>query len=58
MVNGQVRDAVLIDRPNNDPYIVIWQRISAQEIRLIHYTMPQTGEDPKDWKKNRKKLKN
>ena len=55
VVNGQVRDAVLIDRAPNDLFLVIWQRIGSAEIRMADELMPRIGQDPREWKKNRKK---
>lgn len=55
VVNGQVRDAVLIDQPAADPYIIIWQRITPAEIRIADTVMPRIGEDPKVWKERMKK---
>jgi preprotein translocase subunit SecD len=55
VVNGQVRDAVLIDRPTTDPYIVIWQRVTPEELKVADMLMPQIGEDPKAWKERQKK---
>jgi len=57
MVNGQVRDAVLIDRAPTDNYIIIWQRIGNKEIKAADMLMPRIGEDPKVWKENLKKKK-
>ena len=54
VVNGQVRDAVLIDRPAPDPYVVIWQRITAEEIHIADMAMPRIGEDPQAWKERQK----
>ena len=55
MVNGQVRDAVLIDKAPNDGLLVIWQRVSAAEVRLADEYLPRIGQDPKNWKKQKKK---
>lgn len=55
VVNGQVRDAVLIDRPINDGLIVIWKRVSLAEVKLADQHVPRIGEDPKAWKKRIKK---
>ena len=57
MVNGTVRDAVLIDREVNDGLLVIWQRIGAAEVRAADLIMPKIGEDPKAWKKRLKEQK-
>lgn len=57
MVNGTVRDAVLIDRQVNDGLLVIWQRIGAAEVRAADTLMPKIGEDPKAWKKRLKEQK-
>lgn len=54
MVNGTVRDAVLIDRQVDDGLLVIWQRIGAAEVRAADMLMPRIGEDPKTWKKRMK----
>ena len=54
LVNGTVRDAVLIDRQVNDGLLVIWQRIGAAEVRAADQLMPRIGEDPKVWKKRLK----
>ena len=50
MVNGSVRDAVLIDKPVTDGLLVIWQRIGLAEVRAADGLMPRIGETPKDWK--------
>jgi hypothetical protein len=50
VVNGNVRDAVLIDRTVNDGMLVIWQRITAQEVRLADSMMPRIGQSAKEWK--------
>jgi hypothetical protein len=57
MVNGTVRDAVLIDREVNDGLLVIWQRIGAAEVRAADLIMPRIGEDPKAWKQRLKEEK-
>ena len=57
IVNGQVRDAVLIDRAVDDGVLVIWQRISIAEVRQADAAMPRIGQDTKEWKKNLKKKK-
>jgi len=57
MVNGTVRDAVLIDREVHDGLLVIWQRIGAAEVRAADVLMPKIGEDPKAWKKRLKEQK-
>ena len=57
MVNGTVRDAVLIDREVNDGLLIIWQRIGAAEVRAADQLMPRIGEDPKAWKKRMKEQK-
>jgi hypothetical protein len=57
VVNGNVRDAVLIDRTVNDGMLVIWQRISAQEIRLADSVMPRIGQTAKEWKDVQKQNK-
>lgn len=54
MVNGSVRDAVLIDKVVNDRLLVIWQRIGAAEVRAANKLMPRIGEDPKAWKQRMK----
>ena len=54
MVNGTVRDAVLIDRSVNDGLLIIWQRLGAAEVRAADRIMPRIGEDPKAWKKRLK----
>ena len=57
MVNGSVRDAVLIDKKVGDGLLVIWQRIGAAEVRAADKLMPRIGEDPKVWKKRLKEQK-
>ena len=57
IVNGQVRDAVIIDRPVNDGLIVIWRWVTLQEIRLADSLLPRIGEDPKAWKERQKNKK-
>lgn len=54
VVNGQVRDAVVIDKPVNDGLIVIWKRIVLKEVRLADQHRPRIGEDMKAWKKRLK----
>ena len=55
VVNGQVRDAVLIDKPINDGLIVIWKWVSRAEVKLADQHVPRIGEDLKTWKKRIKK---
>ncbi|MBI23678.1 MAG: hypothetical protein CMN05_08845 [Roseibacillus sp.] len=55
VVNGQERDAVLIDKPVNDGLIVIWKWVSLAEVKLADQHVPRIGEDPKAWKKRIKK---
>ena len=55
VVNGQVRDAVLIDKPVNDGLVVIWKWVSLAEVKLADQHVPRIGEDPKTWKKRIKK---
>ncbi|MDG2487266.1 MAG: hypothetical protein P8M65_06140 [Roseibacillus sp.] len=55
VVNGQVRDAVVIDKPVNDGLIVIWKWISLAEVKLADQHLPRIGEDPRAWKKRIKK---
>ena len=55
VVNGQVRDAVVIDKPVNDGLVVIWKRISLAEVKLTDQHLPRIGEDPRAWKKRIKK---
>ena len=50
MVNGTVRDAVLIDKAVTDGLLVIWQRIGLAEVRAADGLMPRIGENPKEWK--------
>lgn len=57
MVNGTVRDAVLIDRQVDDGLLVIWQRIGAAEVRAADMLMPRIGEDAKAWKRRMKEQK-
>ena len=57
VVNGQVRDAVEIDKPVNDGLLVIWKWGSRAEVRLADQHVPRIGEDPKDWKKRLKEQK-
>lgn len=57
LVNGQVRDAVVIDRGVDDGLLVIWQRITAAEIRAADELMPRIGMTEKQWKANKKKNK-
>ncbi len=57
VLNGQVRDAVLIDKPVNDGLIVIWKWVSLAEIKLADKHVPRIGEDPKAWKKRLKTQK-
>ena len=55
VVNGQVRDAVVIDKPVNDGLVVIWKWISLAEVRSTDQHLPRIGEDPREWKKRIKK---
>lgn len=55
IVNGTVRDAVIIDRTVEDGILVIWQRITAPELRHADAMMPRIGQTPKEWKEERKK---
>ena len=55
IVNGQVRDAVVIDKPVNDGVIVIWKWLSLAEVKLADQHVPRIGEDHKAWKKRIKK---
>ena len=55
VVNGQVRDAVVIDKPVGDGLIVIWKWITLAEVKLADKHRPRIGEDPKAWKKRLKK---
>lgn len=55
IVNGNVRDAVLIDRAVNDGVLVIWQRVTLPEVREAAATMPHIGQDPAEWKEEQKK---
>ena len=55
VVNGQVLDAVVIDKPVNDGLIVIWKWISLAEVKLTDQHLPRIGEDPRAWKKRIKK---
>lgn len=57
VVNGQVRDAVVIDKPVNDGLLVIWKWITLQEVRQADQLIPRIGEDPKAWKKRLKEEK-
>ena len=57
IVNGSVRDAVLIDKTVNDGILVIWQRITAQEVQRADTMMPRIGQTPKEWKEEQKKKK-
>ena len=50
MVNGSVRDAVLIDRSVEDGLLIIWQRIGLAEVRAADGLMPRIGETVKEWK--------
>jgi hypothetical protein len=54
MVNGQVRDAVIIDQPVQDGLIVVWQRIGLAEIQIADQNMPRIGQDPAEWKQQLK----
>ena len=55
IVNGQVRDAVVVDKPVNDGLVVVWKRISLAEVKLADQHLPRIGEDPRAWKKRIKK---
>ena len=47
MANGRAVDAVLIDKPVDDGFIVIWQGVTEQEIKQLDKALPRLGEDQK-----------
>lgn len=49
-VNGRSVDGVLIDKPVNDGFIVIWKGITDMDIAILDKEMPRIGAPPK--KKN------
>lgn len=49
-VNGRSVDGVLIDKPVNDGFIVIWKGISDMDIAILDKELPRIGAPPK--KKN------
>jgi hypothetical protein len=51
--NGRVVDGVLIDKPVNDGFIVIWKGLTQEDIKLFDKVLPRIDSD-KD-KKNKKK---
>ena len=51
--NGRVVDGVLIDKPVNDGFIVIWKGLTQEDIKLFDKVLPRI-ENEKD-KKNKKK---
>ena len=48
---------MLVDKPVTDGLIVIWKRISLDEVRKADLLIPRIGEDPKAWKKRIKDQK-
>ena len=52
--NGRVVDGVLIDKPVNDGYIVIWKGLTQDDIKLLDKELPRINDD-KDKKKNKNK---
>jgi hypothetical protein len=49
-VNGRSVDGVLIDKPVNDGFIVIWKGITDMDIAVLDKELPRIGAPPK--KKN------
>lgn len=47
MANGRVIDAVRIDQPVNDGYIVIWKGLTEADIKLYDKEAPRIGEEKK-----------
>ena len=56
VVNGQVRDAVLIDKPVNDGLIVIWKWVSLAEVKLADQHIPRIGERSQGLEKENQKI--
>jgi hypothetical protein len=56
MVNGQVRDAVMIDKGITDGNLVIWNNVTEAEIKQLDKSLPRIGE-VKGKKKKKEKVK-
>ncbi len=54
--NGRIVDGVLIDKPVDDGFVVIWKGLSQEDIKLFDNALPRVNED-KDAKKKKKKKK-
>lgn len=52
LVSGRVCDAVLIDKPVSDARLVIWKRITAEDIALFDQTIPRIGKENEKKKKS------
>ena len=50
--NGRVVDGVLIDKPVDDGFIVIWKGLTQDDIKLFDKALPRIN-DEKDKKKNK-----
>jgi hypothetical protein len=46
-VNGRPVDGVMIDKPVNDGFIVIWKGITDADIAILDEEMPRTGAEKK-----------
>lgn len=46
-VNGRAVDGVMIDKPVNDGFIVIWKGINDADIAILDEEMPRTGAENK-----------
>ncbi|MES2995346.1 MAG: hypothetical protein V4733_00885 [Verrucomicrobiota bacterium] len=52
LVNGRVADAVIVDKPINDGRLVIWKRVTLEDIALLDKELPRTGEAKPQKKKS------
>jgi len=52
-INGRIVDGVLIDKPVNDGFIVIWKGAALADINVFDKMMPRIGQ--KEIKKKKKK---
>ena len=50
-VNGRAVDGVMIDKPVNDGFIVIWKGVSDADIAILDEELPRIGQE--DMKKKK-----
>jgi hypothetical protein len=53
--NGRFVDCVMIDKPVEDGFIVIWRGITLDEVKLFDKVLPRIGDNGKDKKKKKAK---